>query len=914
MGTSWSGPPSWPCSRSGSRRTIAALFDYIAPFSPGFQGELWTALYRLARKRDIHLWTFFGRGLEEPNAQSAAHNSIFELINPKRVDGLLLLSGTLASHCGLVGLRRFLQRYQGMPLCSLSLPVPNVPSLVIDNKQGMRAVLDHVIADHGLRRVAFLSGPPQSPEAQVRLAEYRAALERYGIGYDAALVACGDFQWVPGAIAIEEVLRRRPDVQAVVAANDHMALGAMEVARKRGRRVPDDLVVTGFDDLDLARVSDPPLTTVAQPYTATVEHAFDLIVDQIEGREVAACTELPAELITRRSCGCMSQVVGNQDWSDENGSILRRTRWPLSARHAEAGDAEGSASAPSADACPEPAVAEQAHSSPRSSAPNERRASETPTASSERPLTGLSLPQFTDSCCESYEQALLISLRAQLHYRIAAGAALSWMSTLGEGMSLAVNLLSLKQTLLTTLPRGGLRTVFLSLYAPDNFAELEPFVSLYDGQPVQQEESRFSAHELIPPGVYPAECRQILMVFPVVSDTHRLGVMVFEYAGDTHPYLMIRDQIAAALKGISQHQAVLQNTMTREVQEQERLATAKRLEAVSLLAGGVAHDLNNVLGPLVSLPDVMLKACAGNEALREDLECIKASALRAAEIAKDLLTLSRQGQTKKEPTDVVHIASVCTSGLARQAIRLLNSCVDVAVVLPAESVVIRASRAHVERAITNLVRNAAEAIQGPGNVEVRVARERVAQPILGFETIEPGDYVTIAVSDTGKGIAAHELAHVFVPFFSQKRLAENSGSGLGLSIVHSVVKEHGGFIDVSSTVGVGTTITLYFPFCGETLPVEPSSLRLCHGTGRILLVDDEPFQLRAGVRVLTHLGYQVDSLSDAHEALALLDENTQDGQSPYDLMILDLLLNSDLDGLQLYEMIRKRYCAQKSSW
>jgi CheY-like chemotaxis protein len=166
------------------------------------------------------------------------------------------------------------------------------------------------------------------------------------------------------------------------------------------------------------------------------------------------------------------------------------------------------------------------------------------------------------------------------------------------------------------------------------------------------------------------------------------------------------------------------------------------------------------------------------------------------------------------------------------------------------------------------------------------------------------------VSDDGCGIEPHELGQVFEPFFTKKRAKETSGSGLGLAIVHGVVKEHEGFIDVASTPGVGTTISVYFPLVDGVERREPV-LAAPRGDARILIVDDEPMLLRTGRRVLVRLGYEVEVMESGLGACELFSGAAASGQSPFDLVIMDMVLGEELDGLQVIEQIQRLFPAQK---
>jgi CheY-like chemotaxis protein/two-component sensor histidine kinase len=289
-----------------------------------------------------------------------------------------------------------------------------------------------------------------------------------------------------------------------------------------------------------------------------------------------------------------------------------------------------------------------------------------------------------------------------------------------------------------------------------------------------------------------------------------------------------------------------------------------------------------------------------------------AAAQRASQTIKDLLTLSRQGKTHKEPLD---LNQVVERHLSSEGLRFLlegNPQISVKRDLDPNPLLVRASESQLTRAIENLIRNAVEAINGPGQVLVRTGLTRLSACFPGFETIEPGDYAVVIVADNGNGIAVADLDRVFEPFFSKKRVRDQSGSGLGLAIVHGVVKEHDGFVDVQSSLGSGTTFSLYFPLT-ESLPsVSERESLPPPGRARILIVDDEPMQLRTGRRVLRHLGYDVDTLESGRRALELFAKASAVGKSPYDLVILDMILNEPEDGLQLLERIHTLFPTQRA--
>jgi signal transduction histidine kinase/CheY-like chemotaxis protein len=381
---------------------------------------------------------------------------------------------------------------------------------------------------------------------------------------------------------------------------------------------------------------------------------------------------------------------------------------------------------------------------------------------------------------------------------------------------------------------------------------------------------------------------------------------------------MLRTQISTALKTASLHQQIVRQTALHERSVQERIATAKRLQSLSVLAGGVAHDLNNALGPLVALPQIIsdqLKevTLGGHEAvIFSDLELLEGAALRAAQTIKDLLTLGRQGQMPKDPLDLNRFAETALESDQLLKEFALRRGVIVASTLAKEPLFVSGSEGQLQRALSNLLRNAIDATGPGGKVHLRTFSRTLEKALDAYETVEPGDYVVIEVSDTGCGIAPGDIGRVFEPFFSKKQLSENSGSGLGLAIVHGVVKEHEGYALVESTPGRGTTFSLYFPRIRPPVPDGRGPSLPCPGVGRILIVDDDPVQLRTAKRVLVHHGYEVVTASNSAEAHRIHDGATRpDGRSGFDLVIVDMVLNEVDDGLTLFARLQRLSTANR---
>jgi CheY-like chemotaxis protein len=212
--------------------------------------------------------------------------------------------------------------------------------------------------------------------------------------------------------------------------------------------------------------------------------------------------------------------------------------------------------------------------------------------------------------------------------------------------------------------------------------------------------------------------------------------------------------------------------------------------------------------------------------------------------------------------------------------------------------------------VSNLVLNALDSMGRAGLITIRAHAECLVAGRDGWERIDAGSYAILEVEDTGSGISSEHLPRVLEPFFTTKRSTERSGTGLGLAIVHRIVKDAQGFIDIQTQLGRGTTFSLYFPLALEQVisPYQPPSAAL-GGDARILVVDDEPVQLRTAQRILRHLGYTVDTAQSGEKAIDMCQALS--GAPPYDLLIVDMIMPGGLDGLATVARIRQSLGAQK---
>jgi PAS domain S-box-containing protein len=338
----------------------------------------------------------------------------------------------------------------------------------------------------------------------------------------------------------------------------------------------------------------------------------------------------------------------------------------------------------------------------------------------------------------------------------------------------------------------------------------------------------------------------------------------------------------------------------REKEElRAQLQRAQKMEAIGTLAGGVAHDLNNILSGIVSYPELILMDLDENSPLRKPILTIQKSGERAAAIVQDLLTLARRGV---EATEVVNLNSIVSEYLlSPEHARLVAEHPDVTIETDLDDNLLNilGSPVHLSKTVMNLVSNSAEAMPAGGKISISSANQHMDRSKIGFDDIEKGDYACLKVADDGVGIASENIERIFEPFYTKKAMGR-SGTGLGLAVVWGTVKDHQGKIDIKSTEGKGTEITLYFPATREELSraADLMNLESLMGKGEsILVVDDIKDQREIASEMLEKLGYQVATVSSGEEAVQYLRGHS------VDLVVLDMIMEPGMDGLETYQQI-----------
>ena len=340
---------------------------------------------------------------------------------------------------------------------------------------------------------------------------------------------------------------------------------------------------------------------------------------------------------------------------------------------------------------------------------------------------------------------------------------------------------------------------------------------------------------------------------------------------------------------------------------QAQLQRSQKMESMGLLAGGVAHDLNNVLSGIVSYPELLLLDLPEDSPLRKPIETIRESGLRAAAIVQDLLTVARGVATTKEPLILNELVSDYLNSPEFRKLGQFRPTVTVKTNLDSDLFNVSGSHVHIRKVVMNLVSNASEAIEGSGNVTISTVNRYIDRPLSGYDDVTIGEYAILAVSDDGLGISSDDLERIFEPFYTKKVMGR-SGTGLGLAVVWNVVQDHKGYIDVTTDVN-GTTFELYFPITRDAISDKDLSIPIkdFKGDGEtILVVDDVESQREISCKMLDTLGYKTKAVSSGEEAVEYLKEHT------VDLILLDMIMDPGINGRETYERIIKIHPNQKA--
>jgi signal transduction histidine kinase/DNA-binding LacI/PurR family transcriptional regulator len=820
--------------------TIGLLIGWLSTW---LQESHWLGVADAAREQDVNLICFAGERLRSPAGFEAQGNVLYDLVDTEQVAGLVIWSSILGMYLAPREMADFICRFHSLPLVSSERAFEGIPGVFQDDYQGMREAVAHLIEAHGYRRIAFIRGPKGHPATQQRYQAYTDELTEAGLPVDPNLVSppCG---WWDGATAMNLLLNERglhpsTDFEAVVGANDMLALDAMAALQARGIRVPDQVAVVGFDDQGDARAVTPPLTTVQSPHYEMGRQTATLLLSQLRGEPVPERVTLPTALVTRQSCGCMSSAVMEAaadpgTWTNETfetALAARRKAITAAMEHAigalphgldpewathlldsfadeMCGGASGSflstlneVLCQTVDAGDDPATRQGQGIAAWQGVISALRRHALPCIGGNEALSQAE---------NLWQQARVligeIAQRVQVHRDLKTEQQAQTLREIEEALITTFDVDELMDVLAEGLPRLGIPSCYLSLYedpqpyeypqpAPE-WSRLMLAYSGVDGPALNRVEGlppggrieldpdgrRFRSRELVPKSLWPQERRYSFLVESLHFREHQLGFVLFEVGPrDGTVYTKLRAQISSALYG-----ALL--LRERKLAEEALVHSNKELRQFAYVASHVLQEPLRMVKSYLQLIERRYKGQLDADA-DDFIDFAVNGAERMQTLIHDLLEYSRVTTHGKlfAPTD-------CTTTL-HHALANLEIAIEEndAVVTHDELPTVLGDETQLLRLLQNLIGNAIK------------FRKKETRPEIHINAERAGDEWTFSVRDNGIGIDSGYFERIFMIFQRLHSREEYEGTGIGLAVCQKIVERHGGRIWVESEPGKGST-------------------------------------------------------------------------------------------------------------
>jgi DNA-binding LacI/PurR family transcriptional regulator len=660
-----------------ARPTIGFLVHTI---TDAHGSALWAGIVDAARAYDANLICFPGSHLESPEGFLAQGNVIYRLAGADNVDGLIFSSATLELHVGPDRMQHFVDKYRPLPRVSLGLSLKGVPSLTVENYQGMREVVAHLIEAHGFRRIVYIGGPQANEESQARYQAYVDALAEHGLPLDPELVS-PPTEWneITGRQAFSVMLDERglrPGLgfEAVAASNDETALGALIELQARGFHVPEDVAVTGFDGFVKGEYSTPPLTSVRQPVREQAYLAVEMVIAQLRGGNVPHQKHLSTELVIRQSCGCpdpmVVQAAVGPIAQPQRKAATGETLPAILERNSDQIHTEMIKAAGTAFEGLDPAWAKKlllafsddvmGKSSNGFGLALDKAIRQTVMINSDVKIwqSVLSahrrqvLPHLLEKeqlyrAEDLWQQGRVIIAEATYRFRAyqesQANQQAEILRHIGETLITTFDLTESIEALTTGLPELGIPGCYLALYdfpeQPEKWSNLIFAYNETGRVDVPRGGLRFPSPQLIPQNLRPAHERLAAVIAPLYFREQQLGFVLFEVGpSDGTIYESLRGQLSSMLQGALLMQQVQQHTAQLDTIVTETLATSEEMRVTiaetSRQAQAVAKAAQQSVDVSKTGQDAVTDTVAGMETIQRQV----------ADIAQSILALSERTQ------------------------------------------------------------------------------------------------------------------------------------------------------------------------------------------------------------------------------------------------------------------------------
>lgn len=817
-----------------------------------------------ARENNANVICFPGGIVRDPLGFNSQANILYDLLKSTQVDGLIIWTGAITGHLSAKEFTDFCNHYSPLPIVGVGSRTPEIiPLYDTGGYQEMCAEISHLIEVHGCRRIAFLCGASTHSGAKIRYEAYIETLKKHDLPIEPGLITPPNDNWENQECGMEAVFllldNRRlipgKDFDAIVAANDVLALGALDALQSRGIKIPQEVALTGFDDKAESSYVTPPLTTVRRDYYDGGRKAAEWTLDLMRGRPLSPQSPAQNNLILRQSCGCPDpNILMASEGRDRVPGELFHPAWDAQKEMILAKMFQTVGPSP---VCPNREWLENLIDSYSHDLKAEQPGMFISTldkilgwvaAAGGRIITW----QNTISVLRSETLALIntpdmqpkaetllgqariligsLAQRAEGYQRLRVDRQSQILNEFQTAMTTMFNVAGLMEVLGEFLPRLGIPSCYLALYEnpqpyqyPQPVPEWSRLMLAYNEKgniALDENGLRFPTHQLVPDGLLPVGRTYSYIVEPLYYRTDQLGFVFFEVGPhEKSVYETLQGQISSALRS---------NQLFQEAAEGRRLAEeANRLKTRFLSI--VSHELRTPLNIIVGLSELLLRQHPQvNSSEIEDLRRIYSSAQHLGYLIRDVLDLARSdaGQLRLncEPLDLVEIMQVVlVTGEQLAAEQGLSWIAK----MPSGKVTVWGDRTRLRQVALNFVANAVK-FTPKGTIT------------FSIETDDKN--VTVLVNDTGVGIPPEDQTLIFGEFQQSERTiaAGYSGLGLGLSVSKQLIDLHGGTIGVRGSGVEGQGSTFFFTLPILVVKSTPAELVELLPQQPTLLLTDQP--------------------------------------------------------------------------
>ena len=785
----------------------------------------WDGALKAAEDLDVNLITYIGGVLNSPEGYESQSNVLYKMVDRDKIDALIIWPLTIGTYVTKEEVEAFLGQYRQFPLVCVERSYDGIPSVLQSDYQGIRDLVFHLAKVHQISQIAFLRGPANNAAAEERYRAYQMALEELGLAFDPMKVSA-PVGWSRGADAIKELLdvcqlKSGIDFTAVIAANSSLMIDAARVLNERGIKIPEDLAVVGFDNLDQSKAMNPPLTVAFSNFQELGRKAVEVILDMLNGKNVPDKTIIPTRLLIRQSCGChwktSEQTLkssADMDGATFSESLLKER---IIAELIQTGIESPKATEWAGELVKEFGCELEKSGGKFTKTLNELMGQIKVISGDEfiywqNILTEMQHLVTDDSSKDDevirrangvLHQARIIVNEISERKLVEKGIQTKFKSDIlqeiGASLITTFDLEEIKHVMFKDLPRLDIPACYLSFYEdsqePSKWSRLiwafnqKGLIDLPEGG------IRFPSTSLLPEGILPEGQRYSIVVEPLYFEAEQIGFVIFECGPDDGvTYTVLKTMLSNAIRGanILQKQKQAEEDLKRKADELVR--SNAELEQFAYI---VSHDLQEPLRKILAFGDRLKKVCPEDltEQALDYLGRMQNAAVRMQGLINDLLSYSRV-TTKARFFEKVDLAEVCREVLSDLEARIMQNNAQVTI---GDLPVVDADPLQMRQLFQNLLANALK------------FHSKDTAPVFGVYAFSKDGAVEIVFEDNGIGIAEEYQERIFGVFERLHGRNDYEGSGIGLAICKKIVDRHGGKIKIQSAIGKGSKFIVELP-------------------------------------------------------------------------------------------------------